>query len=170
MTSIKVRLTMVRSCQTGVDSFSIFCCHILTYREVCDFKEEGEESNDEKNQLLEKNPVDVVLNVPENIFLNFQPTTSTTNLLKTIFTSAWLISPVLSINNFQSWISYSKSCLFPVTSQSYRSLCISPRMTLPRYSTPIPSPSIAINSFVKPCSAKTMWQTCDTKLYRKMFW
>ena len=36
------------------------------------------------------------------------------NLLKTIFTSAWLISPVLSINNFQSWISYSKSCLLPV--------------------------------------------------------
>ena len=36
------------------------------------------------------------------------------NLLKTILTSAWLISPVLSINNFQSWISYSKSCLFPV--------------------------------------------------------
>ena len=168
MTSIKVRLTMVRSCQTGVDSFSIFCCHILTYREVCDFKEEGEESNDEKNQLLEKNPVDVVLNVPENMCFLYLQTIICANLLKTIFTSAWLISPVLSINNFQSWISYSKSCLFPVTSQSYRSLCISPRMTLPRYSTPIPSPSIAINSFVKPCSAKTMWQTWGRVLFTKL--
>ena len=40
-------------------------------------------------------------------------------------------------------------------------------MTLPRYSTPIPSSAIAINSFVKPCSAKTMWQTCHGMLNAK---
>ena len=44
---------------------------VLTYGEVCDFKEECEESNDEENQLLEKNPVHVVLDVPEQIFLIF---------------------------------------------------------------------------------------------------
>ena len=68
----------------------MFCLHVLvlTYREVCDFKEEGEESNDEKNQLLEKNPVDVVLNVPENMCFLYLQTIICADLLKTIFTSA----------------------------------------------------------------------------------
>ena len=42
---------------------------VSTYREVCDFKEEGEEANEEKNELLEKNPIDMVLNVPEKILI-----------------------------------------------------------------------------------------------------
>lgn len=49
-------------------------CLFSTYGEVCDFKEEGKESNNEQNQLLEEYPVDMVLNVPEKNVLHLQLT------------------------------------------------------------------------------------------------
>ena len=87
-----------------------FC---VTYWEIIHIKEVSEKPNGNKNCLLKKNSKQVILNIPENSDHHPQFFIFCKNLLNTIFTSALLISPVLSRKIFQSWISYSSRFLFP---------------------------------------------------------
>ena len=107
------------------------------FKKVVYLKEECEEANNNEDGLLKEYSQEVVLDLPGflikvyNILFrkkdyNFLQTrypniskltpnhsAAKIYLLKTIFTSATLMSPELSMNTFHSWISYSRRSFLP---------------------------------------------------------
>ena len=112
---------------------------LAMFKKVVYLKEEGEEANNNEDGLLKEYSQEVVLDLPRflktvqysiprkilehsieaiSIILNISKPTpnyfaAKFYLLKTIFTSATLMSPELSMNTFHSWISYSRRSFLP---------------------------------------------------------
>ena len=69
------------------------------------------------------------INHPEYFKTNTNYSAAKFYLLKTIFTSATLMSPELSMNTFHSWISYSRRSFLPAVNLSLINLIIKQNVT-----------------------------------------